>query len=29
MDNSMDYGTLCGELPEGVEPGYDGMEVEL
>ena len=29
MDNSMDYRTLCGELPEGVEPGYDGMEIEL
>jgi len=29
MDNSMDYRTLCGELPDGVEPGYDGMEVEL
>ena len=29
MDNSMDYRTLCGEVPEGVEPGYDGMEVEL
>ncbi|HEY0113777.1 MAG TPA: MBL fold metallo-hydrolase [Allosphingosinicella sp.] len=29
MDNSMDYATLVGELPEGVEPGYDGMEIEL
>jgi phosphoribosyl 1,2-cyclic phosphate phosphodiesterase len=29
MDNSMDYRTLCGELPDGVEPGYDGFEVEL
>jgi phosphoribosyl 1,2-cyclic phosphate phosphodiesterase len=29
MDNSMDYATLAGELPQGVEPGYDGMEVEL
>ncbi|MFN3389594.1 MAG: MBL fold metallo-hydrolase [Allosphingosinicella sp.] len=27
MDNSMDYDTLLGELPEGVEPGYDGMEI--
>jgi phosphoribosyl 1,2-cyclic phosphate phosphodiesterase len=27
MDNSMDYDTLCGELPEGVEPAYDGMEI--
>jgi len=29
MDNSMDYRTLCDELPEGVEPAYDGMEIEL
>ena len=29
MDNSMDYRTLCGELPDGVEPGFDGMEVDL
>jgi len=29
MDNSMDYRTLCAELPAGVEPGYDGIEVEL
>jgi phosphoribosyl 1,2-cyclic phosphate phosphodiesterase len=29
MDNSMDYRTLRAELPEGVEPGYDGMEIEL
>jgi phosphoribosyl 1,2-cyclic phosphate phosphodiesterase len=29
MDGSMDYRTLCAELPEGVEPGYDGMEIEL
>jgi phosphoribosyl 1,2-cyclic phosphate phosphodiesterase len=29
MDNSMDYATLAAELPSGVEPGYDGMEVEL
>jgi phosphoribosyl 1,2-cyclic phosphate phosphodiesterase len=27
MDNSMDYRTLLGELPRGVEPGYDGLEV--
>lgn len=25
MDNSMDYATLCRELPDGVEPGYDGL----
>jgi phosphoribosyl 1,2-cyclic phosphate phosphodiesterase len=29
MDQSMDYATLCGELPPGVEPGYDGMEIVL
>ena len=25
----MDYATLAGELPLGVEPGYDGMAIEL
>jgi phosphoribosyl 1,2-cyclic phosphate phosphodiesterase len=29
MDNSMDYDTLVAELPEGVEPAYDGMEIAL
>jgi phosphoribosyl 1,2-cyclic phosphate phosphodiesterase len=29
MDQSMDYATLCDELNEGVEPGYDGLEVLL
>jgi len=29
MDNTMDYDDLAGELPDGVEPGYDGLEVEL
>lgn len=29
MDNSMDYATLRRTLPDGVEPGYDGMVVEL
>lgn len=29
MDQSMDYATLCRTLPEGVEPGYDGMIVSL
>ena len=29
MDQSMDYRTLLGELPEGVEPGFDGLEVSL
>ncbi|MDB5708740.1 MAG: beta-lactamase [Sphingomonas bacterium] len=27
MDHSMDYATLCAELPPGVEPGYDGLEM--
>jgi phosphoribosyl 1,2-cyclic phosphate phosphodiesterase len=27
MDSSMDYATLAAELPDGVEPGYDGMEI--
>lgn len=29
MDQSMDYATLCRTLPKGVEPGYDGMVIEL
>ena len=29
MDNSMDYATLKAELPDGVEPGYDGMELSF
>ncbi len=29
MDQSMDYNTLCKELPDGVEPGFDGMEIEI
>lgn len=29
MDNSMDYRSLRAELPEGVEPGFDGLEAEL
>lgn len=29
MDNSMDYRGLVAELPPGVEPGYDGLEVAL
>ncbi|MDQ4087982.1 MAG: MBL fold metallo-hydrolase [Pseudomonadota bacterium] len=29
MDNSMDYRTLTAELPDGVEPGFDGLEVFL
>ncbi|WP_423602810.1 MBL fold metallo-hydrolase [Sphingomonas sp. MS122] len=29
MDNTMDYRTLLAELPQGVEPGYDGMELQV
>jgi phosphoribosyl 1,2-cyclic phosphate phosphodiesterase len=29
MDQSMDYASLCAELPPGVEPGYDGQEISL
>lgn len=29
MDQSMDYETLKGELPAGVEPGFDGMMIDL
>jgi len=29
MDESLDYDTLCRELPAGVEPGYDGLVIEL
>jgi phosphoribosyl 1,2-cyclic phosphate phosphodiesterase len=29
MDQSMDYETLRAELPAGVEPGFDGMEIHL
>lgn len=29
MDNTMDYRTLVAELPAPVEPGYDGMVIEL
>jgi phosphoribosyl 1,2-cyclic phosphate phosphodiesterase len=29
MDQSMDYRTLLAELPKGVEPGFDGMEIAL
>jgi phosphoribosyl 1,2-cyclic phosphate phosphodiesterase len=27
MDQSMDYMSLAAELPEGVEPGFDGLEM--
>ena len=29
MDQSMDYATLAAELPAGIEPGYDGLEIRL
>jgi phosphoribosyl 1,2-cyclic phosphate phosphodiesterase len=29
MDNSLDYATLASELPPGVEPGHDGLEIVL
>jgi phosphoribosyl 1,2-cyclic phosphate phosphodiesterase len=29
MDESLDYETLRRELPEGVEPGYDGLVIEV
>ncbi|MGH7034717.1 MAG: MBL fold metallo-hydrolase [Stellaceae bacterium] len=29
MDQSLDYATLAAELPPGIEPGYDGLAIEL
>jgi phosphoribosyl 1,2-cyclic phosphate phosphodiesterase len=29
MDQSMDYASLVAMLPNGVEPGYDGLEIAL
>ena len=29
LDKSMDYRALCDETPPHVEPGYDGMVIEL
>jgi phosphoribosyl 1,2-cyclic phosphate phosphodiesterase len=29
MDHSLDYRTLLDELPVGVEPGFDGLEIAL
>ena len=29
MDQSLDYGELAAELPPGVEPGQDGLVIEL
>jgi phosphoribosyl 1,2-cyclic phosphate phosphodiesterase len=29
MDQSLDYSELCAELPNGVEPGYDGLVIDV
>jgi len=29
MDIPLDYASLRRELPEGVEPGYDGLTIEI
>jgi len=29
MDQSLDYAGLCARLPAGVEPGFDGQEIDL
>ena len=29
MEQSLDYRELCAELPDGVEPGYDGLAIDL
>ncbi len=29
MDQSLDYATLAAALPAGVEPGYDGLTIDL
>jgi len=29
LDKSMDYATLCGELPDWAAPAFDGQQVEL
>ena len=29
MGPGMDYRALCASLPAGIEPGYDGMEIDL
>jgi phosphoribosyl 1,2-cyclic phosphate phosphodiesterase len=29
MDESLDYATLRRELPDGVEPGYDGLVIDI
>ncbi|MFN3819697.1 MBL fold metallo-hydrolase [Blastomonas sp.] len=29
MDKSLDYAVLCAELPDDIEPGYDGLIIDL
>jgi phosphoribosyl 1,2-cyclic phosphate phosphodiesterase len=29
MDQSLDYRELSAELPPGVEPGYDGLVIDV
>lgn len=29
MDKSLDYATLCSELPDDIEPGHDGLTIDL
>jgi phosphoribosyl 1,2-cyclic phosphate phosphodiesterase len=29
MDQSMDYASLLAELPPGIEPAYDGLELQV
>ena len=29
LDKSMDYETICAEVPKGILVGYDGLEIEL
>ena len=29
LHNDLDYQTLLGELPQGVEPAFDGLEIEI
>ena len=29
MNNTLDYDTLCGQLPPGVEPAYDGLVIDV
>lgn len=29
MDKSLDYATLCAQLPAAIEPGFDGLTIDL